>query len=79
MINDIESEYRVKRIAVMRLVAALLVPCKLYLRSEPVNSELEKLMFLSQYLQLKTINNPLLQIVFWIADYLQQSWTHWGQ
>ncbi len=71
MMNDIEAEDRAKRIAVMRLVAALLVACKLYLRSEPVNSELEELMSRSQYLQLKTINNPPLQIVSWIADYLQ--------
>ena len=74
MINDLEPEDRAKRIAVMRLVAALLVACKLYLRSEPVNSELEELMSRSQYLQLKTINNPPLQIIFWIADFLQQQY-----
>ncbi|AFZ12717.1 hypothetical protein Cri9333_1832 [Crinalium epipsammum PCC 9333] len=74
MMNDIEPEDRAKRIAVLRLVAAFLVACKLYLRSEPVNRELEQLMSRSQYLQLKTINNPPLQITFWIADYLQQQY-----
>jgi len=74
MMNDIEPGDRAKRMAVMRLIAALPVACKLYLRSEPVNSELEELMSRSQYLQLKTINNPPLQIVFWIADYLQQQY-----
>ncbi len=74
MMNDIEPEDRAKRIAVLRLVAAFLVACKLYLRSEPVNRELEELMSPSQYLQLKTINNPPLQITFWIADYLQQQY-----
>ena len=64
MMNDIEPEDRAKRIAVMRLVAALPVACKLYLRSEPVNSELEELMSRSQYLHLKNINNTPLQIVF---------------
>ena len=74
MMNDIEPEDRARRIAVMRLVAAFPVACKLCLRSEPVNSELEDLMSRSQYLQLKTINNPPLQIVSWIADYLQQQY-----
>jgi putative membrane protein len=74
MMNDIEPEDRAKRIAVMRLLAAFPVACKLYLRSEPVNSELEDLMSRSQYLQLKRINNPPLQIVSWIADYLQQQY-----
>ena len=74
MMNDIEPEDRAKRIAVMRLVAALPVACKLYLRSEPVNSELEELMSRSQYLHLKNINNTPLQIVFWMADYLQKQY-----
>lgn len=74
MMNDIEPEDISKRIAVMRLVSAFFVACKLYLRSEPVNSELEELMSRSQYLQLKTIRNPPLQIVYWIADYLQQQY-----
>lgn len=70
--NDIELEDRAKRIAVMQLVAAFPVACKLYLRSEPVNMELEELMSKTQHLQLKTINNPPWQIISWIADYLQQ-------
>lgn len=74
MIDDIKPEDRAKRISLMRLVAAFPVACKLCLRSEPVNSELEEFMSRSQYLQLKTIHNPPLQIVFWIADYLQQQY-----
>lgn len=74
MMNDIKPEDRAKRIAVMRLLAAFLITCKLCLRSEPVNSELEALMSPSQYLQLKTINNPPLQVISWIASYLQQQY-----
>lgn len=74
MINDIEPEDRAKRVAIMRLVVAFPIACKLCLRSEPVNPELEDLMSHSQYLRLKQINNPPLQIVFWIADYLQQQY-----
>ena len=74
ILNEVEPEDQAKRIAVMRLVTALIVACKLHLRSEPVSSELEELMSQSQYLQLKKIKNPPLQIVFWIADYLQQQY-----
>ena len=74
MMNDIEPEDRAKRIAAMRLVPALIVACKFYLRSEPINSELEELISPSQYVQLKTTHNPPLQIVFWIADYIQHQY-----
>ena len=71
---DIEPEDRAKRIALIRLVPAFPVACKLYLRSESVNSELGELVSRSQYLQLKQTHNLPLQIVFWIADYLQQQY-----
>jgi putative membrane protein len=74
MMNDVEPEDRAKRIALLRLVAAFPVACKLYLRSEPVNRELEALMSPSQYLQLKTTHNPPLAIVSLIGDYLQQQY-----
>ena len=72
MIKEIEPKDRADKIAVMRLVAAFLVACKLHLRSEPINSELEELMSQSQYLELKTIRNKPIQIVSWIGDYLKQ-------
>ncbi|MFB8787910.1 MAG: bestrophin family ion channel [Potamolinea sp.] len=74
MMADIEPEDRANRIAVMRLGGAFAVASKLYLRSEPVNRELEELMSASQYLQLKSSTNPPLQIVCWIGDYLQQQY-----
>jgi putative membrane protein len=74
MMNDLEPEDRAKRIAILRLVAAFPVACKLHLRAEPVNRELEELMSPSQYLQLNNSNNPPLQIVSWIGDYLQQQY-----
>lgn len=74
MMNDVEPEDRANRIALLRLVAAFPIACKLYLRSEPVNTELEALMSPSQYLQLKTTNNPPLAIVSLIGNYLQQQY-----
>lgn len=74
MMNDVEPEDRNKRIAAIRLILALLVSCRLRLRLEPVNSELAELMSSSQYLQLQKINNPPIQIISWIGDYMQQQY-----
>ncbi|MEA5576850.1 bestrophin family protein [Anabaena sp. UHCC 0451] len=74
IINEIEPKDRADKIAVMHLVAAFMVACKLHLRSEPINSELEELMSQSQCLQLQTISNKPIQIVSWIGNYIQQQY-----
>lgn len=74
MMGEIEPEDRDKRIAVLRLVAAFPVASKLYLRSEPVNQELEGLMSPSQYMLLNIVPNPPLELVSWIADYIQKQY-----
>ncbi len=78
IINDIEPEDRAKKQAAMRLIPILLVAIKAHLRSESENAELEELMANSQSnsdcLQLRTINNKPLQIIKWIADYVQQQY-----
>jgi putative membrane protein len=71
-VAEIEPVDRDKKISTLRLLVAFSVATKLHLRSEPVNAELEDLMSSSQYLKLKTMNNPPLEIAFWIGDYLQQ-------
>lgn len=70
-IDEINPEDRDKKIRILRLVVAFAVATKLHLRGEPVNKELEELMSISKYLTLKTMNNPPLEIAFWIGDYLQ--------
>jgi putative membrane protein len=78
IINDLEPEDQVKKQTAMRLIPILLVAIKAHLRSETDNRELEELMSMSQSgsqcLHLKTINNKPLQIVKWIADYIQQQY-----
>jgi Predicted membrane protein len=71
-IAEIEPEDRAKKFSALRLLVAFAVATKLHLRAEPVNTELEGLMSPSQYFKLKTMNNPPLEIAFWIGDYLQQ-------
>lgn len=71
-IAEIEPEDRAGKISALRLLVAFAVATKLHLRSEPVNAELEALMSSSQYLKLKTMNHPPLEIAYWISEYLQQ-------
>ncbi|MFN6565986.1 bestrophin family protein [Dendronalium sp. ChiSLP03b] len=65
---------REDKIATLRLLVAFAVATKLHLRGEPVNSELEELMSASRYTKLKSMNNPPLEVAFWIGDYLQKQY-----
>jgi len=58
----------------LRLLPAFAVALKLHLRQESVNPELEHLMSPSQYQKLKSMNNPPLEIAFWIEDYLHEQY-----
>lgn len=75
-INVEESviEDKENKILNMRLLVAFAVAAKLHLRSEPINRELEELMTVARYFKLKTMNNPPLEVAFWIGDYLQQQY-----
>lgn len=59
------------KVDAIRLLPAFAVAMKLHLRDEAPNSELLGLISEEQFAKLQTINNPPLEIVFWIADYLQ--------
>ena len=67
-------EDKQNKILNMRLLVAFAVAAKLHLRGEPINAELEELMTISKYFKLKTMNNPPLEVAFWIGDYLQQQY-----
>ncbi|MBW4446786.1 MAG: hypothetical protein KME38_07900 [Spirirestis rafaelensis WJT71-NPBG6] len=73
-IDEIKPEDKENKIAVLYLLVGFSVATKLHLRGEPVNSELEELIGPFRYLKLKTINNPPLNIAFWIGDYLQKQY-----
>ena len=73
-IEEKSLEDRKDKEATMRLLVAFAVATKLHLRSEAVNSELEGLMPPPRYFKLKTMNNPPLEIAFWIGDYFQSQY-----
>jgi ion channel-forming bestrophin family protein len=63
---------RAEKKATLYLLVAFAVATKLHLRQSPVNHELEALLSHSRYIKLKMMNNPPLEIAFWIEDYLQR-------
>ncbi|RAM53040.1 MAG: hypothetical protein C6Y22_02795 [Hapalosiphonaceae cyanobacterium JJU2] len=63
---------REQKIGALYLLVAFAVATKLHLRGESVNKELEELMQTSKYIKLKMMNNPPLEVAFWIDDYLQK-------
>jgi ion channel-forming bestrophin family protein len=71
-VAELEPGDRKKKFSVLRLLVAFAVATKLQLRGEAVNVELEDLISSYQYSKLKTMNNPPLEIAFWISAYLQQ-------
>ncbi|PSR19103.1 hypothetical protein C8255_04095 [filamentous cyanobacterium CCP3] len=62
---------REAKLAAVRLLPAFAVAMKLHLRSEAPNAELASLLTADQFDKLRQMNNPPLEIAFWIADYLQ--------
>ena len=73
-VSEQDEQDKDNKISVLKLIVAFAVATKLHLRGEQINSELEQLIPSPQYFKLKTMNNPPLEIAFWIADYLQQQY-----
>jgi putative membrane protein len=73
-IDEKRPEDKDHKIEALNLLVAFGIATKLHLRNEPINSDLEALMPDSKYITLKIINNPPLEIAFWISDYLQQQY-----
>jgi ion channel-forming bestrophin family protein len=70
-VEEITPEDKEHKITALHLLVAFAVATKLHLRSEAVNSELKELMHDDKFLQLKIMNNPPIEVAFWIGDYLQ--------
>jgi ion channel-forming bestrophin family protein len=70
-IAEMEPIHRQEKEEVLKLLVAFAIATKLHLRSQPVDDRLAKLVSPLQFSKLQTINNPPLEIVFWISDYLQ--------
>ncbi len=70
-IAEIDPSDRDEKERALKLLVAFAVATKLYLRSQPADDRLAKLVSTIQFSKLQTIGNPPLEIAFWISDYLQ--------
>lgn len=59
------------KVNAIRLLPAFAVALKLHLRGQAPNAELATLVSAAQFTKLEQMNNPPLEIAFWVADYLQ--------
>ncbi|MHC0064025.1 bestrophin family protein [Nostoc sp. UIC 10890] len=73
-VDEISPEDKDNKITTLNLLAAFAVTTKLHLRGEVVNSELEELVPSTKYIKLKIMNNPPIEVAFWIGDYLQEQY-----
>ncbi|MEG4276488.1 bestrophin family ion channel [Microcoleus sp. MON1_C1] len=73
-IEEKDPQDIIEKKSALRLLVALAVAMKLHLRQESVNPELEPLMSPAQYQKLKSMNNPPLEIAFWIEDYMHEQY-----
>ena len=73
-VEEKEPQDAANKVVALRLLVAFAVATKLHLRQEQVNSEIETLMPPEQYVKLKEMNNPPLEVAFWIGDYLQKQY-----
>ena len=69
-ISDREPDDLANKKSTLRLLVAFAIAMKLHLRQEPISSEIEPYVLPQQYENLKKMNNPPLEIAFWIGDYL---------
>ena len=72
VIQETSPEDYEQKIRTIRLLPAFAVAMKLHLRDQRPNAELASLITPAQFDKLQTMNNPPLEIAFWIADYLQR-------
>jgi ion channel-forming bestrophin family protein len=73
-IDEKDPQDIIEKKSALRLLVAFAVALKLHLRQQSVNSELEPLMSPSYYEKLKSMNNPPIEVAFWIGDYLNQQY-----
>ncbi|MBD2256124.1 bestrophin family ion channel [Pseudanabaena sp. FACHB-2040] len=71
-IQETSPEDRASKVQTLKLLVAFAIATKLHLRCQPPNqAELSKLLTPEQFDKLQSMNNPPIEVAFWIADYLQ--------
>lgn len=71
-VKERDLQDREAKITTLKMLVAFAVATKLHLRQEPLNTELKDLISPEKFVRLEGMNNPPLEVAFWIGDYLQQ-------
>ncbi len=71
-INTQTPQEKEKKVQVLRLLPALAIAKKLYLRQECPNQELAKWLSPQQYEKIKDINDFPLEITYWVGHYMHE-------
>lgn len=71
---EIEPLDQQQKAEMLRLLVAFAIATKQHLRSEPVLHELQNLLAPELLSKLRGMNNPPLEIAFWISDYIQEQY-----
>jgi ion channel-forming bestrophin family protein len=69
-----DPDDRSAKIAALHLIVAFAVATKLHIRNEAINDELKRLLPDDCFHKLKWMNNPPLEVAFWLSDYLQMQY-----
>lgn len=70
-VDEHQPEDRRDKKETLLLLPAFAIATKLHLRQLPVNHELQQVLSPEHFERLQRMNNPPLEVAFWIADYLQ--------
>jgi len=70
-IAEVEPIHLQEKEQAVKLLVAFAIATKLHLRSQPIDDRLSKFVSPLQFSKLQTMNNPPLEIAFWISDFLQ--------
>lgn len=73
-VEEHEPRDRAAKIEALRLLIAFAIAVKLHLRSQKPNAELAALLSPECFQKLQTMNNPPLEVAFWIGNYLQEQY-----
>lgn len=71
IVQEKAPEDRQAKLDILNDLIAYAVAMKLHLRGEAINEEIQVLVPGDRYEKLKQMNNPPLEIAFWISDFLQ--------
>lgn len=70
-VDEHQPEDRRDKEETLLLLSAFAIATKLHLRQAPINHELKSVLSPERLEHLQHMNNPPLEVAFWIADYLQ--------